>query len=95
MEVDQHDAGPSNVTPSSPSFVGRVQAEPASNISPVAISTSCLQELPTTTSLNKGKEQQTFTAPPHAVLLYNDVQMDKMAPGTDRCLRPGLGNSVP
>ena len=85
MEVDQHNAGPSHVTPLSCSFLGRVQAEPANNITPVAISTSHSQESPTTTSLHKGqeRERQTSPAPPRTILPYNDVQMDEMAPGTD------------
>ena len=85
MEIDQHDAGPSRVTPLSRSFLGRVQAEPANNITPVAVSASRSQESPATTSSGKGKERerQTSPAPPRTVLPYDDVQMDKMAPGTD------------
>ena len=85
MEINQHDAGPSRVTPSLRSFSGRVQAEPANNIIPVAVSASRSQESPATTSSCKGKERewQTSPAPPCTVLPYNDVQMDEMAPGMD------------
>ena len=72
MSEEHLQAGPSHVTPTTCSFVERVQVEPAAPASPTITISSC-----------KEKKHQTSPAPTCTVLPYKDIQIGNSVQGPD------------